>query len=105
MILAQVQGSAALATEVPIYTVLRTEKVSIQCVTFCNQTAGVIHFRLRATQQGDETASLKQYVNFGTAVQANETAFVTGVSLAPGQSLYGSADNVNSSFNVFGEKL
>lgn len=99
-ILAQVAGAAA--TEVLVYTSPPNETTSITTLFIVNRGAAS-NFRLRATFSGDGTASNRQYLYYDTAIDVNETLAVSaGITLGPGESLFGQGTSANINFVVFG---
>ena len=72
-------------------------------VFVCNQTGGVLTFRMRVARSESATAATAEYLYYGTQVGANSTLKLDlGMSLDAGQALYVYASAINMSFNVFG---
>ena len=99
-LLAQSQPSAA--AESLIYTAPQSTTATISTMFICNQGAATT-FRVRVAFRGEETATTRQYIYYGTAIAANDTIAVTGgMTLSDGESMYGYSVSGNVSFSLFG---
>jgi hypothetical protein len=103
VILAQAIANGTSTDEKVLYAVPDGKKVSVQMISICAQANST--YRLRVTKRGNEAASNKQYVAFDTVIAANTTDYITGISLASGESIYFSGNAATLGFNVFGEEL
>lgn len=106
MLLFQGVPTAAFASELA-YAIPAGQRLQLDSLIVCNQ-AGAATYRLRIAKRGEELpapAVAKQYLQFGTAILANDTQYLTGFTPTAGDVIYMSA-NVNTfSFSIWGSLI
>jgi|APGre2960657373_1045057.scaffolds.fasta_scaffold01808_2 hypothetical protein len=99
-VLGQINPSAATATT--LYTVPATVSAVVSTIVMCNQAATATTFSLLIRPAG-ATADTKHYLNFNTAISANDMIPLTlGLTLAPTDVLTASSASGSVSFSAFG---
>ena len=99
------QVSTSSNTTATLYTVPSTSSAVISTIAICNQASTATTFFL-AVQPGGATLASKHYINYNTALPANDTMTVSiGITLAPTDVISVRASSTSVSFLIFGSEV
>ena len=99
------QVSTASNTTATLYTVPSTSSAVISTIAVCNQTTASTTFFL-AVQPAGATLAPKHYINYNTALPANDTMTISiGITLAPTDVISVRAASTSVSFLAFGSEV
>lgn len=99
------QSNPAITTANTLYTVPANTSSIISTLAICNQANTATTFRV-ALRPAGATLATQHYLNFDTALPANDTITATlGITMATTDVLTVYAGSANVSFSAFGSEI
>lgn len=99
------QSNPAITTANTLYTVPANTSSIISTLAICNQSNTATTFRV-ALRPAGATLATQHYLNFDTALPANDTITATlGITMATTDVLTVYAGSANVSFSAFGSEI
>lgn len=99
------QSNPAATTQTTLYTVPAGTSAVVSTLVICNQAGTASTFRV-AVQPAGAGLATQHYINYGTAIPANDTILLTiGMTLAATDIVSVYAGNSTMSFSLFGNEI